>query len=195
MIRPTGSGGFPKAPNRAKRGRAKAIGPKIMVQSQQLEQEAVTHCHWHPGVETRLYCRDCGKHVCTQCMVQAPVGIKCRECGKAMPAPTFDVQPSYYARAVGVAVATAIGGGLLWSLFMAIFPIFPSIAGMAVGYAAGELISRSVNRKRGVGLACIAAGSVVGAFLVALIIMGPFFGLIGLLIVGFSIYTAVQRVR
>ena len=109
--------------------------------------------------------------------------------------PTFYVQPGYYARAIGVAVVIAIGGVLLWSLFIAIFPFFSSIGAMAVGYAASELISRSVNRKRGVGLAWITAGSVVGAFLVALIIMGPFFGLIGLLIVGFSIYTAVQRVR
>ena len=166
-----------------------------MEQSQQREQEAVPHCHWHPGVETRLYCRDCSKPVCTQCMVQAPVGIKCRECGKAVPMPTFDVQPSYYARAIGVALVIAIGGGLIWSLFIAIIPFFSSIGAMAVGYAASELISRSVNRKRGVGLAWITAGSVVGAFLVAMMIMGPFLGPIGLLILGFSIYTAVQRVR
>ena len=168
---------------------------EIMEQSQQQEQEVVPSCHWHPGVETRLYCRDCGKAVCTQCMVQAPVGIKCRECGKAVRMPTFDVQPTYYARAAGVGVAIAIGGGLLWALFIAIFPVLPAIGGIGIGYAAGELISRSVNRKRGVGLAWITGGSVVGAFLVALIIMGPFFGIIGLLIFAFSVYTAVQRVR
>lgn len=128
-------------------------------------------------------------------MVQAAVGIKCRECGKAVRMPTFDVQPGYYARAIGVAVAVAIGGGLLWSLFIAIFPVLPAVGAIAVGYAAGELISRSVNRKRGVGLAWIAAGSVVGAFLIALIVMGPFFGVIGLLLFGFGVYTAVQRVR
>ena len=166
-----------------------------MDQSQQREQEAIPNCYWHPEVETRLYCRDCAKPVCTQCMVQAPVGLKCRECGQAVRMPTFDVQPSYYARAVGVAVAIAIGGGLLWALFIAIFPFFQSIGAIAVGYAAAELISRSVNRKRGVGLAWITGGSVVGAFLIALIIMGPFFGVIGLLILGFSVYTAVQRVR
>ena len=128
-------------------------------------------------------------------MVQAPVGIKCRECGKAVRMPTFDVQPNYYARAVGVAVAIAIGGGLLWSLFIAIFPIFPAIGAIAVGYAAGELISRSVNRKRGVGLAWITGGSLVGAFLVARIIMGPFLGPIGWLIMGLSVYTAIQKIR
>ena len=167
--------------------------PEIMAQSQQ--EEVIPSCHWHPGVETRLYCRDCSRPVCTQCMVQAPVGIKCRECGKAVRMPTFDVQPNYYARAVGVAVAIAIGGGLLWSLFIAIFPFFPAIGAIAVGYAAGELISRSVNRKRGVGLAWITGGSLVGAFLVARIIMGPFLGPIGWLIMGLTVYTAIQKIR
>lgn len=165
-----------------------------MDQSQQLEQDATPNCHWHPGIETRLYCRDCGKPVCTQCMVQAPVGIKCRDCGKAVRTPTFDVQPSYYARAIGVGVAVAIGGGLLWSLFIAVFP-FPSIAVIAIAYAAGELIGRSVNRKKGIGLAWITAGSIVGSFLIAWMIMGVFFGIIGLLMLGLSVYTAVQKIR
>ena len=109
--------------------------------------------------------------------------------------PTFDVQPTYYARASGVAVAIAIGGGLLWSLFVSLFPFFPSLGAVAVGYAAGELISRSVNRKRGVGLAWITGGSVVGAFLIARIIIGPLLGPLGWLVFGFSVYAAVKKVR
>ncbi len=98
-----------------------------MDQSQQREQEthSATYCHWHPGVETGLSCGTCGKAMCTQCMVQAPVGIRCRECGKATKMPTFDVQPTYYARAVGVAVLVAVGGGLLWALFNFIFSGIP----------------------------------------------------------------------
>ena len=125
-----------------------------MEHSQEREQEqgAIPHCHWHPGVETRLSCGRCEKHMCTQCMVQAPVGIRCRECGQAVRMPTFDVRPTYYARAIGVAVACAVGGGLLWALFTFILgsiPFFPSLVAIAVGYGVGELISRSVNRKRG----------------------------------------------
>ena len=166
-----------------------------MERSQQQEQEVVPHCHWHPGVETRLYCSQCGKHVCTQCMVQAPVGIRCREHGKAVRMPTYDVQPTYYAKAIGVGVAVAIGGGLLWSLFIFIIPIFSSLGAIAVGYGAAELISLSVNRKRGTGLAWVAGSSVVGAFLVAWMIMGQFFGLFGLIFLFFGVYSAVQRVR
>ena len=171
-----------------------------MEQSRQREQEqeVASYCHWHPVVETGLYCGQCEKHICTQCMAQAPVGIRCKECGKAVPAPTFEVRPSYYARAISVAVAGGIGGGLLWALFTYIFggiPFFPSLAAVAIGYGLGELISRAVNRKRGTGLAWIAAGSTALAFLVSWSI-NPFgFGIFSLLFLGFGVYNAVLRVR
>ena len=104
----------------------------------------------------------------------------------------FDSDHLFY---VGAGVAVAIGGGLLWSLFIAIIPIFASFGAIGVGYAAGELIGRSVNKKRGTGLAWIAGGSVVGAFLVAWMIMGQFFGLFGILFIFMGVYSAVQRVR
>lgn len=171
-----------------------------MDQSQQREQEreAVPHCYWHPEVETGLSCSRCGKHVCTQCMVQAPVGIRCRECGKAVRAPTFDVQPTYYARAMAVGAAVAVGGGLLWVLFNLIFggiPFLPSLAALGVGYAAGELISLSVNRKRGWGLAWIAGGAVVIAFLISWKLSHFNVGLFGLILIFLGVLIAVQRVR
>ena len=171
-----------------------------MEHSQQREQEdeAVPHCHWHPGVETRLSCSRCEKHICTQCMVQAPVGIRCRECGQAVRMPTFDVQPTYYARAIGVAVASAVGGGLLWaalSWILGSIPFFPSLVAIAVGYGVGEVISWSVNRKRGTGLAWIAGIAVLAAFIISWAV-NPFgFGLFSLLFLGVGVYTAVQRVR
>ena len=69
-----------------------------------------------------------------------------------------------------------------------------SIPAIAVGYAAGELISKSVNAKRSKALAYIAAGAVVGAFIIALPSI-PTMGFFGLIILFVSIYTAVQRVK
>lgn len=168
--------------------------------SSQTEQE--THqnlyCHWHPQVETALTCSRCGKSVCTQCMVQAHVGIRCKECGKAVRMPTFDVTPAYYARAVGVALALSVGGGILWGVFNLAFrgiPFLPSLVAMGIGYGVGELISLAVNKKRGNGLAWIAGSSVVLAFLISFQITPFRFGLIGLLFLGIGVYMAVQRVR
>jgi len=169
----------------------------VMEHSQQVEQDA-SYCNWHPTVETRLSCSQCGKSMCTQCLVQAPVGIRCRECGRAEKMPTFDVQPSYYARAVGVGIAVAICGGLLWALFnffLGGIPFISSFAALAMGYGAGELISVSVNRKRSKGLAWIAGASVVIAYLISvpadLASWNPF----GLILVGLAVYMAVTRVK
>ncbi len=155
------------------------------------------YCNWHPNVETGLSCSNCGKSICTQCVVQASVGIRCPECGKVAKMPTFDVQPTYYARAAGTGVAIAIGGGVLWIIFNLIFGGFgllSSVPALAIGYAAGELISKSVNAKRSKGLAYIAAGSVIGAYVISLP-SAPVAGFIGLIVLAIGIYTAVQRVK
>jgi membrane associated rhomboid family serine protease len=39
-----------------------------------------TVCYRHPGVETAVSCSDCGRPICTDCMVFGPVGIRCPEC-------------------------------------------------------------------------------------------------------------------
>ncbi len=167
-------------------------------------QEAnASYCNWHPDTETRLFCSQCGKSICTLCMVQVPVGIRCRECGRPERLPTYDVQPSYLLRAVGAGAAVAIVGGVLWLGLNAIFggvPLVSSIFGLAVAYAIGEIISRAVNRKRGVTLAWIAGGSMVGAYLVS----GGFLHLFStnfisvlfsLLFLGVAVYTAASRLR
>ena len=42
------------------------------------------YCYRHPGRETRVSCSECGRPICTDCMVFAPVGIRCPEhAGKA----------------------------------------------------------------------------------------------------------------
>ena len=130
-------------------------------------------------------------------MVQAHVGIRCRECGKAVRMPTFDVGRGHYARAVGVGAGVAIGGGLAWALLIVLFgsiPFLTSLIAVGIGYGAGELISQSVNGKRSDGLAFIAACSVAGAFAVSWLI-SPSFGPLILLFVGFGVYTAVKKVR
>lgn len=179
-----------------------------MEQPQDIAQEPANtgKCHWHSETETGLSCSQCGKWVCTRCMVQAPVGIRCRECGRPAGMPTFDVQPAYYARALGVALAVSIGGGILWAVLTLVLlgvPFVPSLIGLGVGYGSGELISLSVNRKRSVGLAWLAGGSVVGAFLVARLTLFSVLGIsIGLGILGMGslfmvvgVILAVQRVR
>jgi membrane associated rhomboid family serine protease len=47
-------------------------------------EETKLYCYRHPGRETRVSCSECGRPICTDCMVFAPVGIRCPEhAGKA----------------------------------------------------------------------------------------------------------------
>lgn len=167
------------------------------------EEASASYCNWHPDTETRLSCSHCGKSICTLCLVQAPVGIRCRECGRPEVLPTYDVQPTYMLRAVGVAVVVAIVGGVLWLSLNALFgavPFVSSIFGLAVAYAIGELISRAVNRKRGVTLAWIAGGSMVVAYLISggifQLLSSSFINvLFSLLFLAIAVYTAASRLR
>ncbi|MBA2614983.1 MAG: rhomboid family intramembrane serine protease [Actinobacteria bacterium] len=44
------------------------------------EQTQAMTCYRHPGTETAVSCSNCGRPICTDCMVFASVGIKCPEC-------------------------------------------------------------------------------------------------------------------
>ena len=44
------------------------------------EQTQTMVCYRHPSNETAITCSNCGRPICTECMVFAPVGIKCPEC-------------------------------------------------------------------------------------------------------------------
>lgn len=159
----------------------------------------IPRCHWHPDVETLLSCSRCNKPVCPQCVVQAPVGLRCRDCGRAIRTPTYDVGPSHLARSVAVAAGVAIGGGVLWwginVSFLGPIPFLSPLFAVAVGYAAGELISRAINRKRGASLAWMAGGAVVAAFLISWLLQPFRFDIWGLLFIAAGIFIAVQRVR
>ena len=168
------------------------------------QAQAASYCAFHPGVETGLTCSRCDRPICVRCMVQAPVGIRCRECANVQRMPTFDVSPSFYVRASLVGGTVAVASGLIWGFLVAAFPS-PPMAGflaLAVGYAVGESISIATNRKRGNGLMLLAGSYVVLSLLSASIIHS---GIFGLLFVSYSFlpllmlllagYIAVRRVR
>jgi membrane associated rhomboid family serine protease len=45
-------------------------------------------CYRHPDRETRVSCSECGRGICPDCMVFAPVGIRCPEHAGSAPRPT-----------------------------------------------------------------------------------------------------------
>lgn len=103
----------------------------------------------------------------------------------------------------------AIICGIVWVvlgnlLLQVIHLNFNLLLAPGVGYTIGEVISRSVNRKRGTGLATIAGVAVVVSYLVRIMIPVPFpWGLplglfnivIDLVAVTLGVFVAVSRLR
>ena len=161
-------------------------------------------CATHLEVETNLRCGKCGELICPRCMVQTLVGARCRDCARLYKLPTYRVSTGYYLRAIGTALGMAIVCGTVWGLVRIFIPFFllNILIAAGVGYAIGRVVSLSVNRKRGTGLAVTAGIGVAISYFVSLSApWGPSFALIGfrfiigLLALALGIYVAVTRLR
>ena len=162
-------------------------------------------CATHPNVETNLRCGKCDKPICPRCLVQTPVGARCRECARPLKLPTFSISTWYYLKAVGTGLAMAVICGLVWGAIEWIIPLlsFNLLLAPGAGYTISEIISRSVNHKRGTVLAIIAGVAVTISYLITFLFPGGFpfipFSLLrsalSLIALALGVYVAVIRLR
>ena len=109
-------------------------------------------CHWHPDRETRLRCGNCERPICTECMRQHPVGIRCRQCGAPVGLPTHAVSTSYVMRGLAAAFGAGVAGFIALQIIFRVVPFggfFLFFVMLGLGYVLGEAVSRAVNRRRG----------------------------------------------
>ena len=74
-------------------------------------------CYRHPERETGVRCQRCGRPVCAECLVQAPVGVQCLDCVRAVrrhsrPALAMTAPLATYSL-VGVNVLVWLAGAVL----------------------------------------------------------------------------------
>jgi hypothetical protein len=169
---------------------------------------AILRCATHRDVETNLRCGKCGKPICPKCLVQTPVGARCRECARLNKLPTYHLSGLYYLRAAGTALGLSIVIGLVWGFlhpYLGGYSLIISVAfGYGVGYVIAELTGLAVNRKRGRWLAVIGAVAVVICFITSGMVdffrfgyfyLGGFMNLFTLAAAAVGIYFAVNRLR
>ncbi|MCH7481721.1 MAG: hypothetical protein IIC95_01575 [Chloroflexi bacterium] len=121
-----------------------------------------TACHWHADRETGLRCGNCGKPVCFECVRQHPVGIRCKECARAVRLPTYRFSRSDAGRGIGAAVVLGLVGALVVVLVTGLLAGFFFFALMiGLGYVIGEGVGRAVNRRRGRAYQYMALGAVL----------------------------------
>jgi hypothetical protein len=131
-------------------------------------------------------------------MVQTPVGARCPDCAQLQKLPIYRVSTLYYLRAAGAGLGVAIICGAIWAIVGRIIPFFylNLLLAPAVGYAIGEVISLSVNRKRGAGLATVASLLVIVSYLLSIFLpWGGRFHFFDLLTLALGIWVAVMRLR
>ena len=162
------------------------------------------YCARHPKNETSIRCGRCDDPICPDCLVHSPVGMRCPDCGRANPVPTYDVTMPYLLRGIGAGAAVALALGIafyyaapilfrLVFLDIAIINIilpFLYVAVMAViGLAIGESVSIATNRKRGLKLKIVSAACVfVASFTITLGFPSAAYGVI-YLFVGLALAT------
>lgn len=124
------------------------------------EPAAPLRCASHPSVETYLRCGRCDRPICPRCLIQTPVGARCRECARLRRLPMFEVGPLDYLKGIGAGLAASYGAGLVLTLALAAVP-YLGIVGLllllGLGYIVGEAVSRATRLKRGTGLGIVAA--------------------------------------
>lgn len=133
--------------------------------------EGELHCTNHADRTTLLRCGKCGQPFCTSCLVQTPVGLRCRPCANFRRAPIYDVSAPRLFWAALAGLPSAVVGGMLFFSVVGAFALWLS---WLYGLAIGEVVSWAARRKRGPSLqvvagACIAVGAVVGKYGAALL--------------------------
>jgi hypothetical protein len=133
-----------------------------------IEEETVPHCANHPKVETLVSCSECGKPICTDCMVHAPVGVKCRDCARMPRSALVRLKPAKAARAIAATAGAAVAIGIaLAALNGTGFGFFGFIIAFGVGAVMAEVVTRTSGYYRGRESGAIAAGGSLLAYVIA----------------------------
>lgn len=136
------------------------------------------YCERHPKNETSIRCGRCEVTICPDCLVHSPVGMRCPDCARVNRVPTYDVPLPYLLRGIGAGLAVALVSGITIFfaapyIFRYVFFASPAlniivqvlyIALLAgIGFAVGEAVSLTTNRKRGTKLKFVSAACVFAA--------------------------------
>jgi hypothetical protein len=153
-------------------------------------------CAKHPNEITYVRCGRCEKPICVRCMVDTPVGKRCRECAQNR-THLSESTP----RQVGLAFIAALAVALPAGWLMHQIPIFPLMA-FPYGFVVAEAALRAGQRSRSLpvqvvtGIAALIGGVLGGGLDRAFGPAGPLaFSPFSLILIGLGVAVAVSRVR
>lgn len=186
----------------ASRTGAAAVAPPAAPAPVRLGGATVVACARDPEVQTALRCSRCDTPICPKCLVQTPVGARCRDCAKLAKSPVYNVSGPWLARAIAAGVIGGVAMGLIWGFAsanvagIAYGGIFMSLLlGAALGFGFTRIMEFAVNRKRGpVVIACAMGGILLATIIQVLFVSGTLY--IGSLIAAaLGLYFAYQNLK
>ncbi len=157
----------------------------------------IVECPRHPGVETALQCSRCEVAICPSCLVQTPVGARCRDCARIKRAPVYVLSAGHLLRAGVAAVVGGIAMGLVWALILLpfTFGFFSIFIGAGLGYVFTRLMEFATGGKRGPAVVGFAVGGIAIAWGLQIVFIDFRFALWGLVAAGIGVYFAYQNLR
>lgn len=127
------------------------------------------HCYRHPKRETRVSCATCGRPICTECMRQTAVGIKCPDDARLPRGARAGVmKPDQILKTLLAGAGISLVGIPVVSIILGL--PFQLLISAAAGYGAGTLINRAGGRNG--GLLAITV-SVVATAIPFLVLLAP----------------------
>jgi hypothetical protein len=127
------------------------------------------YCVNHPDRTTRVRCSSCNNPICTQCMRETVVGMKCPSCAR-VPARVRYGKPKHYLLAVGGGLGVAAIMGAVLSLFR--FGLLGFFIPVLIGAAVGEVVRRASGRRGERIFQVIAAATTVGGLALGAVVVG-----------------------
>ena len=159
--------------------------------------DTTVYCANHPKVETAVSCSTCGKPICPDCMVPAPVGIKCRECARQPRSAIVRLRPDRAVKAAAGAFGVGSGLGVLLAYAgYAGFGFFTILVAFFVGYLVGRATLRLSGYYRSDATGVIAGAGAAWSYVLAAIVIASQVGgsprlyvqVLGLVVAAFIAY-------
>ena len=121
------------------------------------------HCYRHPKRETRVSCATCGRPICTECMRQTAVGIKCPDDARLPRGARVSVmKPNQVLKTLLAGAGVALLGIPVVSIILSL--PFQWLISIAAGYGAGTLINRAGGRNGGVLAIAVSVVATIAPF-------------------------------
>ncbi len=148
-------------------------------------------------METALRCSRCESPICPRCLVQSPVGARCKDCARVLRSPIYKLNSSQMVRGILAAVVGGVIMGLIWYFVLLPFSYgFLSIfVGAGLAWVFTKLMNFATGLKRGPTVVALASAGIVIAWSFQLLFLPLQFAMYGLLAVGIGIYLSYQNLR